>query len=270
MNLIINTDYAGVSTGSPEPCLRRIASAGFSHVHWCHEWKTDYLYTPEDIDRVRAWLTHHELRVTDLHASNAKSWDSPVEAERLAGVGLVSNRIDLVAALGGDVIVMHTGMPAEGLEATVWRQLRRSLDAIEPHARRNGVRIAIENVYGNGSFIDQLFDHYPPEYIGLCYDSGHGNFGWGDLDALERCKRRLIAMHVNDNNGTGDQHNIPFTGTVDWERLARITAESSYNKAINLELSMRHSGIGDETLFLERALAAGTRLAMMVETRKGV
>jgi hypothetical protein len=35
--LAITSDYAK-STGCPEPHLRQIAEAGFSHVHWCHHW----------------------------------------------------------------------------------------------------------------------------------------------------------------------------------------------------------------------------------------
>jgi hypothetical protein len=37
MELSINTDYL-TDKLSPEPCLRRIADAGFTHIHWCHHW----------------------------------------------------------------------------------------------------------------------------------------------------------------------------------------------------------------------------------------
>jgi|TARA_B100002003_G_C13676009_1_gene341928 hypothetical protein len=50
---LISTDFHCDGTGDPSPYLRRIADAGFSHVNWCHEYWTDYLYTQSDIDQVR-------------------------------------------------------------------------------------------------------------------------------------------------------------------------------------------------------------------------
>ena len=41
--LSMTSDYV-TETGCPEPYLRRIAEAGFSRVHWCHQWNTDFLY----------------------------------------------------------------------------------------------------------------------------------------------------------------------------------------------------------------------------------
>ena len=41
--LSITTDYAK-DVGDPSPYLRSIAEAGFSHLHWCHQWNTDFLY----------------------------------------------------------------------------------------------------------------------------------------------------------------------------------------------------------------------------------
>jgi len=68
MDLSITTDYAA-DTGSPEPYLRRIADADFSHIHWCHHWDTDFLYSRWEIDQIRHWLQDFGLRLLDLHAS---------------------------------------------------------------------------------------------------------------------------------------------------------------------------------------------------------
>ena len=40
--LSITSDYFQ-SAGDALPYLQRIAEAGFTHVHWCHEWATDYI-----------------------------------------------------------------------------------------------------------------------------------------------------------------------------------------------------------------------------------
>ena len=175
--LSMTTDYANVSTGSPEPYLRRIAAAGFSHVHWCHHWNTDFLYADSEVEQIGKWLRELGLSLTDLHGSAGveKAWGSPQEYERLAGIELVKNRIDMAARLGADVVIMH--FPAEPAEPEpFWARMRRTLDELEPFARSHGVRIAIENMSrDNFDAIERLFALYGPDYLGLCYDSGHGN-----------------------------------------------------------------------------------------------
>ena len=112
-------------------------------------------------------------------------------------------------------------------------------------------------------------DNYGADYLGICYDSGHGNFLEGSgLDWLEPRKERLISLHLHDNDGASDQHKIPFTGIVDWDRLTRIIAASPYNKAVNLECSIHKPGIAMETDFLAKSLEAAKKIEAMIEKAK--
>jgi sugar phosphate isomerase/epimerase len=268
VHLSITTDFAA-DTGCPEPHLARIAEAGFSHVHWCHQWNTDFVYDTVEIEEAARWLRSFGLTLLDLHASSGpeKAWASLREHERRAGVALVQNRIDFVSRLGSDTIVMHTPRMAD---LPAWGQLRRSLDELEPFARARGVRIAVENGADNFADIRALFALYGPDYLGMCYDCGHGNMPpkGADraigLDELEGLAGRLIAVHLHDNDGTADQHRLPFTGTVDWGRLCRIVARSSYRKCVSMESNMHKQEVKDPAEFLRLAYAAGARLAEMV------
>lgn len=264
--LSIATDYV-TDYGSPEPYLRRIAEAGFSRVHWCHHWCHDFFYEDCELEQIEKWLDKFGLKVLDIHASagSEKNWSSLLEYERVAGAGLVKNRLEMAARLDTDVIVMHAkygaGEPEE--PERFWAQLFKSLDGLEPVARRLGVRIAIEN--GAPEMLDHISSNYPPDYIGICYDSGHGNHIDGMLDWLDKNKGRLIAVHLHDNDGQSDQHKIPFTGTIDWGRLAEIIAGSSYEKCMNLECLTRNSGVEDEKEFLKKSHGAGEKFSAMVD-----
>ncbi|MBA4388020.1 MAG: hypothetical protein C0404_08570 [Verrucomicrobia bacterium] len=264
VQLSITTDYRA-DTGNPEPYLRRIADAGFTHVHWCHHWNTDFVYSMAEISRIGEWLSELGLKLLDLHGSVGpeKNWFSGREYERLAGVELVRNRIEMTARLGGDAVVMHT--PNEpGSDP-----LRRSLDEIRGYAAERKVRLAIEN--GRFEAIRPLLKEYGPEYVGICYDSGHGNMDAGGIDELRLVKDRLICIHLHDNDGTADQHKPLFSGSVHWPALARIVAESSYKKPVSMECSMRNAGFEEETAFLDHAFRTGARFARMVEDeRKGL
>ena len=264
--LSITTDFVS-DTGCPGPSLRKIADAGFSHVHWCHQWNTDFLYSTHEVGQIAKWLREYGLSLLDLHGSGGreKNWVTGEEYARLAGVELVLNRIEMTARLGGDAVVMHGGLPSTP-DGTVppWDMLRKSLDAIQPHADKLGVRIAIENCRGDWDLIRALCDFYPPDFLGICYDSGHGNFIGRGLDHLDTLKDRLVCVHLHDNDGTADQHRLPFTGTVDWPRLAGILSVSAYTKCISMEPNMRNEGIPDETEYLAKAFTACARLSDMV------
>lgn len=143
--------------------------------------------------------------------------------------------------------------------------MRKSLSDLEPFVRTRGVRIAIENT-GNFDAVQQVLREYDPDFVGLCYDAGHGNMNGTGLQCLNMLKDRLISVHLHDNDGTADQHNLLFSGTTDWERLMKIISESSYEKCISMEVIMRNSGIEDEAVFLKRAFETGVQCSNMIET----
>jgi len=270
--LSLSTDYAA-DVGCPEPALRAIAAAGFTHVHWCHQWSTDFLYSRHELDQIAHWLGEYELSLTDIHGSagREKRWVSDREYERLAGVQLVANRIEMAETLGTDTIVMHVPAAPHDAEQNTpyWDRLRKSLDGLEPRARACGVRLALENLCpDNFDVLGRVFDLYEPGFVGLCYDSGHGNLCGNGLERLVDFSDRLIAVHLHDNDGTADQHNLPFTGTVDWPRLAGLLAGSAYAKWVNLEVTVHGSGIEDEAEFLAEAFRTASHLARMVEAAR--
>ncbi|HTL51893.1 MAG TPA: sugar phosphate isomerase/epimerase family protein [Planctomycetota bacterium] len=267
----LTTDYA-ISTGNPEPYLKRIAEAGFTHTHWCHQWNTDFLYGKSELRAIARWLKKYRLVLNDLHATagKEKSWGSALEHERKAGIELVKNRLDMSAYLESDVIVMH--LPTEPVEVKeqtkFWKRLQKTLDSLQPHARKRGVRIAVENMStDNFDTIRKVLGLYPADFIGVCFDCGHANIvqppdvGKIWMDAH---KDRLIAVHLHDNDGKGDLHRIPFTGTVDWAWLTKMIAASAYKKAINQETSIRNTGLTDEKEFLAQCLAAGRKIESMI------
>ena len=269
--LSITSDYFE-SHGDPQPYLERIAAAGFTHLHWCHHWNTDFLYSEHEINQIEQWCADYGLKVLNLHASHGreKYWCSFLEYQRKAGVELVKNRIAMAARLGADVVIVHvpSSVGAE-IRDEMLGPVRASLNEITPFARSHNIRIAVENMESDDfGMLTSLLNEYDPDVLGLCYDCGHGNIDGRGLDNLEKVKDRLIALHLHDNDGLNDQHKIPFTGNINWERLVRIIAESPYDKCVNLEVVIHNTGIKDEDQFLREAHAAGEKLDSMITKAK--
>jgi len=270
--LAINTDYMN-SHGNPEPRLRQIADAGFSKIHWCHHFGSDYIYSDDEIDQITRWLRSYQLTVNDLHASSGETnhYYAANEDIRLAGLELVKNRIHMANRLDTDVIVLHLSAQPDEADKNVafWEAVRRSMDILIPYARERNIRIAFENLLSNHATLQKILATYDPLDVGICYDPGHGNIVGDGLDFAEAVKDRLIAFHLNDNDSSGDQHGLIFSGTVDWDRLARIIAASAYDKEfMTIELTMPQEPgniyAGDEAGFLSHAMASGLEFHKMV------
>lgn len=276
--------YNGI--GNPNSALRAIAEAGFTHVHWCHHWSGDFLYGESEIDAIGKLLDEYGLTVADVHGSEGreKFWYSSQEYARLAGVDLVKNRIDFTARFGGDSVVMHAyPLPTDAnLKQVVWGQLRKTLDALQPYAAERNITIAIENlidfqgayfdgvplteVRDNSELLADLFAIYPPEFLGLCFDSGHANLGYDRMDLLDQFLGRLYVLHLHDNDGSADQHRNLFTKSIDFKRLAGYIARSVYTKPMSLEVVVSEAYANDAD-FLADAFETGSRFAKMVEKK---
>jgi sugar phosphate isomerase/epimerase len=280
--IVLTTDYVR-STGDPGHYLRRIADSGFSAVHWCHQWLGEHRYRTAEVRKIRGLLERYGLRMLDLHAAVGFFSDcsSGNELRRRAGVEQIRNRIRMAAELGGDAVVLHLPEGRVKPEGRYVGPVRRSLDELEKESVGSGVRIALENLPtpGHMEVVLELLDEYPPEFFGLCYDSGHGNMAGNGVELLKRmaggmAKRmeagqpnRIAALHLHDNDGRKDLHLPPFRGTVDWQRLMQVLRMAGYEKPLCLESSIRHSGHSSEEAFLEECLEAGQRLNQMIQEK---
>lgn len=266
--IAIATDFMG-SSGDPEAAMQHIANAGFTHLHWCHQWNTDHLYSDREIAKIATYMKNTGLKLLDIHGSDGSAsggisaWYSCDETYRQAGIDLVLNRLRMHAMLRGEgTLMMHIPYvrvgQTEEQKAFVWKQidaLRRSFDILVPASIALGIPFALENLPGDTfEVLSALFKEYPAEAVGLCYDSGHANIRDcnGEAHGIELFEEhldRLQALHLHDNDGSGDQHLPPFYGTIDWNRIAADLRKSVYRRPISFELSMREPAPVDPAAF---------------------
>jgi sugar phosphate isomerase/epimerase len=281
----LSTDYNGESRNTEKirQTLSDIAGAGFSHIHWCHEWSGSYLYSVYERRQIKEWLGELGLKAKGVHASseereNLKDYVSQNEYNRLAGVELIKNRIDLAAELGTGEIVLHLPLPYRIFENNLsfkekfYAAACGSFDELKDYCREKQVRICIENLPDcpeswQTEMFDRLFARYDGSYMGICFDTGHGNVTSRDcLYFARRYTERLFIVHIHDNHGTSDEHLIPFEGTFNWEGFAEILAASPYQLPYLLEINTRDK---DDKVFFQKVLEAGRKFHAMAERFRG-
>ena len=147
-----------------------------------------------------------------------------------------------------------------GCEEEEWRQTEAFLDSLCPMAREMGITICIENLYENlgghlvegpccdakkaAERIDRINSQYQAEVLGFCFDTGHGNLVGLDFeDFITTLGHRLKVLHIHDNDGIGDLHQIPFTFTktrentasTDWEGFIRGLKRIRFEGVLSFE-----------------------------------
>lgn len=108
-----------------------------------------------------------------------------------------------------------------------------SIKELQQHAIKFQQPIAIENMGQNGTeLFDQeeyctLLDHFPDkDMLGLVLDTGHAHInGWDIPEVIRQTKDHLLAIHINDNKGTIDNHLAIGDGTIDWEPVFEALQE---------------------------------------------
>lgn len=271
--------------------LVAVKEAGFTHINWNPDAGSSYLYAEAEMDHFKDMLDEVELGVKTIHAAHGHHYVMEITSPHIdrrkditsdrpwrqqAGIELVNNRILLASKFECDNIVLHIPI-YQGISNCPDRgeflsNLYVALDKIRPYAEEHNVTIAIENLTDAATdsifLFESLFEQYPADFIGWCYDSGHANVNRLDVTLLDGFRERLKATHISDNFGAVDQHLLPGDGSMDWDKITKFIAESSYELPLNYETPPERYSIRKRGYY-ERAYATIVKLTDMVITHRG-
>ena len=121
------------------------------------------------------------------------------------------------------------------------------LERLLPTAEKQGVKIAIENIYAKGrteaylsTSEDLLFytEHFKSELLGVCLDTGHAiTRGQSPEKMVKELGSSLKALHLHSNVQGGDLHLPPlFTNTMDWQKFRQALSDIGYGGSFNMEI----------------------------------
>lgn len=170
--------------------------------------------------------------------------------------------MELCAFMGCKYIVIHGFKLARflGSEEEEWKHTEAFLEYLAPMAKEMGITVCIENLYDGiadhliegpccdvrkcAERIDRMNEKYGAEILGFCFDTGHANVIGLDFERfITTLGRRLKVLHIHDNDGVRDLHQIPFTFTrtrentssTDWEGFIRGLRKIHFDGVLNFE-----------------------------------
>lgn len=147
-----------------------------------------------------------------------------------------------------------------GSEEEEWQQTERFLEYLAPMAKEMGMTICIENLYESigGHLvegpccnvhkaverIERINEKFQAEILGFCFDTGHAKLVGIDFESfLTTLGSHLKVLHIHDNDGVGDLHQLPFTFTqtrentasTDWNGFIKGLQNIKFDKVLSFE-----------------------------------
>lgn len=247
--------------------LSRLSSHGFKYVEYSFEHilaveREGFEYAFKNIVEAAASLGVVALQMhgPSLEWTETYSIVCRDEMIRRLCVERTCRWIEYCYRLNVPVFIEHPGsMPAKTLdELKMLEKLNiESFKRIAKFAEDRSVKLAIENIFdfkpeklkgvrflkypaSYGSTIDEIrriCEATDPDVVGICFDTGHANYQGLDVaKAVIECGGLLRAVHIHDNDGSGDQHLSPLRGSIDWKSVIDGFKSIGYNGLLSLEV----------------------------------
>ena len=159
----------------------------------------------------------------------------------------VKRQLRMFEALGTKRAVLHVdriadeGLSADGIRERNVAAIRDLIEVIKD----TDMVICLENIRSDPPVAQSAEDllwfvsELGSEHVGICLDTGHLNLVENkDQGAFIRAAgKHLKALHLADNDGTGDQHLMPCAGgQVDFGEVIREAQKAGYDGIYNYEI----------------------------------
>lgn len=113
------------------------------------------------------------------------------------------------------------------------------------------------NRYGDHKYVTVCLENMPMQ-----------NFSLSKPEKILEFVREIKVLHVHDNTGEKDTHQVPYTGIIDWEDFGRALQDINFDGVLSMETAPQADLADDEFEKRSREIAAIAR-KVVEEERKG-
>ena len=166
--------------------------------------------------------------------------------------------VEVSALLGAKVVVAHPlhFRKYAGNEEEIFEMNMKYYRELAEVGEKFGIKVAVENMFqwddfrnlpahdtcSTSSEFVRYIDTLNHEYIVACLDVGHvglprpdGEEAWDFVRALGH--DRLKSLHIHDNDYKNDQHLMPYSGRMDWDKITEALGEIDYDGDFTYEVN---------------------------------
>ena len=170
------------------------------------------------------------------------------EPMRSAAITEIKSTISWCRKLDIGLMTLHPGF-VQGIafldKSKAVERTHRSVMELEKFARDNSVSLALENMPANINATctnpEELLKVLEGTELGICFDVGHANTS-GNIDSFLPLVDRFINVHLHNNGGRWDEHNVIDEGSADVEKLV-AALRRSYSGNFVIESTDLETGI---------------------------
>lgn len=240
---------------SPEDAFQRLANLGWRDLEVSAEHGKRATQGDDwrrRLSSLRRLCEENGITLWQMHAPLELDVADPDPQKREEDIDTAAKWVEYAHELGLPHLVIHPGgKQRAGSDDEKEEILALNLEAfgrLAEAASKFDVKLCLENMQerigqekwrlgARISDINELINSVGSEALGICFDSSHANVTKLDMSqAIHECGDRLLATHISDNDGSGDQHKLPFGGNINWESVVSALKDIGYNGLFNLEI----------------------------------
>lgn len=238
---------------SAEQTVEFLTQAGFTHGELSEDHLHAMLQQDDPVKEAREFgkfAADHGMAITQGHLSFEKGlWicsDDTVEK--------LKPELEMFAAIGIKNAVLHAS-GGEKLEPELrYARAAENVGKVAQFAEGLGITICLENLMSveylrTADSLLGLIKAAGDRNLGICLDTGHLHLcnkqGWARQtqgEFIRTAGKYLKALHIVDNDGLGDTHQMPFSARygVDWTDVVTALREVDYPGIFNVECLGEH------------------------------
>ena len=232
----------------PDQVMDTFRAAGFYHMEWSQRHTEMMLALENDPikqgKQVAQWAKERDFTIPQGHLTFKGGLCDDARFEQ------VKREVDLFQSIGITNAVLHANGGDDLPHEERYDRWVHYITKLCDYVKGTDFTFCLENLgsvpYTHwASNLMKLIDDCGGENLGICLDVGHlhmTNIRDGEeqssTEFIRTVGKRLKALHIHENNGKSDDHQMPFSAKTafDWKQLIRALDENGYQGIFNLEI----------------------------------
>jgi sugar phosphate isomerase/epimerase len=255
-----------------EPCLQRIAKAGYSGIDV--SGTNGPSEDPRSFDQPRRKLTRRIAEQLGLQVeaiiTHAQLTDTLVDPARKTLD--LKGSIDLAQELGGSVVTFHMGGYHEGTPRdALWKQAVAAIAEAADYGLARHVAVAVDGIWpvwidDSEAALARLFDDVGSDNFGVNFDPCYLTLmGVDPVSFAKRFHDRIVHGHLKDHSGRYPKwtHLLPGLGEMDYAPVFRVLADLGFSGSVAVECftDMKFEAACDECFLAMQKAAKSANVA---------